>query len=170
MAEIIPKKTPKLPKWLNILFYLALALLIFSLASLFILNNSIKKSKNTLQSLRETLTKTKTPERITLEKEILNYEKKIEDFSLLINQHLENSKFFTAFQKTCHPKVWFSQFSLNSREKIATFSGQTQSFESLGQQLLILKNEDWIKDVELKSVSISKKGKINFSLSFSYDL
>jgi Tfp pilus assembly protein PilN len=171
MVELIPKETPKLAGWLNILFYLALALLIFAIASLFILNNSIKKSKATLEELiLETLTKGKAPERVALKKEILNYEKKFEDFSVLINQHLENSKFFTAFQKISHPQVWFSQLNLNSEEKVANFSGEAKSFESLGQQLLILKNEDWIKNVELKEVSINKEGKINFNLSFSFNL
>ncbi|PIV43611.1 MAG: hypothetical protein COS26_00330 [Candidatus Nealsonbacteria bacterium CG02_land_8_20_14_3_00_40_11] len=167
MVEIIPKKVAPLSRWVNILFYFSLALLVFCIADFFILGNSIKKSQKALTNLEDSLLSGKTSERISLEKEILKYQKKTEDFSKIIGGHLETLKVFDLLQKNCHPKVWFSSFSLDSKERQVDLSGETQSFESLGQQLLIFQGEDSVESVNLEKVSISKEGKIGFSLSLS---
>ena len=165
MVELIPKEAPKIPKWLNILFYFSLALLLLSIASFFVLGNFINKNQNTLAELRETLLRERTPERIALEREILNYEKKISDFANLAGEHLESSKIFTVLEDSTHPRVWFSQFNLNSNQGIVNLVGVAQSFESLGQQILILKDESSIQEVNLEEVSIDKTGRIDFALS-----
>ena len=72
MVEIIPKKIPQIPKWLNVLFYLSLVVLLFSIISYFNLTSSLNKSQKVLGDLKETLLKEKTPERVSLEKEVLN--------------------------------------------------------------------------------------------------
>lgn len=170
MVEIIPKEIPPIPKWLNILFYFALALLIFSIVSYFILGSSLRNAQKNLVDLKNTLAGEETPEKIALEKEVLNYDKKVKDFSQIIVQRSASSKIFAFIEKTCHPKVWFPRFSLDPRSGQATFSGKAQSFESLGQQLLILKDESLVKSLGLEKVSISKEGEINFELSLSLDL
>ncbi len=165
--EIIPKKAVPLSHWVNILFYFSLVLLVFCIAGFFILSSSIKKSQKSLTDLENVFTSAKTPERIYLEEEVLKYQKKTEDFSKIVREHLETSKVFDLLQKDCHPKVWFSQFNLDSKGNQIGLSGETQSFESLGQQLLIFQGEDFIESVNLEKVSISKEGKIGFSLSLS---
>jgi len=169
MVEIMPKKTPGLSKWINILFYFSLALLIFSIASYFILDYSLKKSRKILTDLEESLARKETPEEIVLEKEILGYQKKIKDFSQLIGQHLETSEVFNFIQKNSHPSVWFSQFNLDSRENIILISGTTDSFETFNQQILIFKRENFVQDINIKKILIGKKGKIEFILSLSID-
>ncbi len=163
MVEIIPKKVPPLPSWLNILFYFSLALLVFCIVIYFFLGNSITKRQQTLSDLEESLVLGETSEKIALEKEIFKYQKKTEDFSQLIGEHLKSSKVFDFLQKNSHPRVWFSQFNLATKKRELELSGETQSFESLGQQLLILKGEDSVENVNLETVSISKGGKIGFS-------
>lgn len=167
MVEIIPKKVAPLSHWVNILFYFSLFLLVFCIAVFFILGSSVKKSQKSLTDLNNAFLSAKTSERVSLEKEILKYQKKTEDFSEVAGEHLETSKVFDLIQKDCHPKVWFSQFNLDSKGNQIDLSGETQSFESLGQQLLIFQGEDFIESVNLEKVSISKEGKIGFSLSLS---
>ena len=167
MVEIIPRKAVSLSRWVNILFYFSLTLLVFCIAYFFILGNSIKKSQKALTDFKDSLLSGKTSERISLEKEVLKYQKKTEDFSKIAGEHLETSKVFDLLQKNSHPKVWFSQFNLDSKGNQIDLSGETQSFESLGQQFLIFQGEDFIESVNLEKVSISKEGKIGFSLSLS---
>jgi len=169
MVELIPKETPQISRWLNVVFYFALILLFSSIISFFVLGNSIKTGQNKLQGLRTAFFEGRTPERIALEKEILNYEKKFKDFSSLAPYHLENSNFFNLLEETTHPKVWFSKINFNTERGSVSFSGVTQSFESLGQQILIFKDENSISDVNLERISIDKTGRINFDLSFSFD-
>ena len=169
MVELIPKETPQISKWLNIVFYFALLVLFSSIISFFVLGNSIKTGQNKLQELRMTFFEGRTPERLVLEKEILNYEKKIQDFSSLAPYHLESSNFFNLLEETTHPKVWFSKINFDTEKGKVSFSGVTQSFESLGQQMLIFKAKSSISEVSLEKVSIDKTGRINFDLSLSFN-
>jgi len=165
--EIIPKKTPGLPLWLNILFYASIILLIATVASYFVLDKFIERNGETLKNVEEKLTDQKNPEFVSLKNEVLNYQKKINDFFQIINSHLKTSKFFGFFEKLCHPKAWFSQFKLNSESGSVELSGTTQSFESLGQQILIFEKEPLIEKVELKNVSLTKIGEVDFSVNLS---
>ena len=167
MVEIIPKEIPQTPKWLNILFYASLILLIFSLAGYFILGSSLKGGQEALKNLRVSIQEGQTAERIALEKEILSYQKKIKDFSIVADNHLESSRLFPALEKATHPKVVFSQFNLDVKNKSLGLTGTTQSFETLGQQPLILQERDFVEKARLDSISMDKSGKINFSLSIS---
>jgi len=162
--EIIPKQTPKVPPWLDILFYLSVGLLVFSFIAYFLFNNSIKTSQKTLAVLEETLSR-EVSEKATLKNEILTYQKKIKDFSGLISGHLKSSKIFVFIEEQCHPKVWFNDFTLDTEKASVMLLGEAQSFESLGQQMLILRDEKMVKSIELGNVSLNKEGKINFNLN-----
>jgi hypothetical protein len=58
---------------------------------------------------------------------------------------------------------------LNSRQGALKIFGETQNFETLGQQILILRGEAAINKVNLEKVSIGKEGKINFDLSLFFN-
>lgn len=169
MIEIIPKPIAKLPFWQNILFYLSIALLIISIISFFVLNRFLETAKAELQNLEETLDRERTPEEAALEKRVFDYQKKMEDFTTLKDLHLYPSKFFDFFQDLCHPQVWFSKFNLNLRNYDLTISGQTDTFSTLGQQLLIFQEREEIQEVNLSQLKISKIGKVDFTLSLSFD-
>ncbi|HUV81171.1 MAG TPA: hypothetical protein VMW21_01470 [Patescibacteria group bacterium] len=167
MVEIIPKEPAKPSKTLNLLFYLAIFLLFFSVISYFILSGFLKKTEEEAAALASALVQT---EESSLEKEILTAKKKIEDFSSLIVRHLTPSEVFEIVEKNCHPKVWFSQFSLSSREKTLKVSGETDNFETLGQQIFILEEETALAKVTLESFSITSEGRINFELSLTLNI
>ena len=167
--EIIPKPAKEPPFWLNILFYFSIALVLVSFSSLFILNHLEKKSVENLQNLEEVLAKEKTPKEIALEEEIFRYQKKIYDFSLLIDLHKSPLNFFSVLERISHPKIQFTNFSLDPKEFRAVLSGQTESFQTLGQQLLIFKKESLIKEVNLSKLSIGKEGGTEFTLSLFLD-
>lgn len=166
MIELIPKKVPQLPIWLNILFYVSLILLILVIAGFFILNHSSKKARNTLDDLNEELVEKETSKNLSLEKEVLNYEKKIGDFSNLIENHLKTSKVFGIIEKNCHPQVRFTQFSLESDQKTIVLTGETQSFHNLGQQFLLFQRENLIEKTKIENISIAKTGSVKFTFSF----
>lgn len=169
MIEIIPKPVAKLPRWFNIVFYLSLVLLFLAISSYFVLNQSQKKSFKELQDLEEAIALERTPQRVNLEKEILLYQKKIDDFTFLFNNHLSISKFFDFLEKNSHPRVWLPQINLIPGQGQLIISGQTESFKALGQQLLIFKKEPLIKDISLTKISIGRRGEIEFSLNLSLD-
>jgi len=169
MIEIIPRKAVPLPLWQKILFYILISLLLAAILSYFILGHSQKKSLTTLQSLEEEIAKEKTPPKIALEKEILSYQKKINDFARILDRHLLSSKFFNFLEKTSHPRIWFSKINLNPGEALVIVFGQAKTFPALGQQIQILKEEALIKNATLSKISLGPKGEIEFTLTLSFD-
>lgn len=169
MVEIIPKPKTQLPAWLSILFYLSLFLFLAIFASFFIFGNSLKNLQAEFENLEKSIAEQRTPEVIATEQEVLSYQKKISDFSLLLQGHLASSNLVGFLEEISHPKVWFSQFSLNAPEGQLTLNGYSDSFMSVGQQLLILKEKPLIKSFNLSEISIGKQGEVSFVLSLSLD-
>jgi len=169
MIEIIPRKAAELPLWLKILFYILIALFLVIVLSYFIFGHFQNKSLTALQNLEEEILKEKTPQKIALEKEILNYQKKINNFTLMLDHHLLSSKFFNFLEKTSHPQIWFSKINLSLGETLAIVSGRAETFPVLGQQLQIFKKEALIKSATLSEISLGEKGEIEFTFTLSFD-
>ncbi len=169
MIEIIPRPAQKLPLWQDILFYLSIVLLVATFSLYFIFDHLQKKSADSLQNLQNLISQKKTSEGAALEKEVFNYQKKIQDFAQLLPQHLYPSKFFEFIEKNCHPKVWFSQINFNPEKAEANLVGEAENFSAIGQQILILKSNPSVKNTALAQISIGKRGMVDFSLNISLD-
>jgi hypothetical protein len=167
MVEIIPKEAPKPSKGASALLYFAIFLLLLTAGGYFVLNNYLQKAEDELASLKLEVSQIMTQEKTALEQEILTSKGEIDNFSSLIEQHLEPSMIFEIIQRATHPQVWFGKLDFDPRRKVFEVSGETQSFESLGQQILIMEEDEAIDKVDLKTVSISKEGGIEFNMSFS---
>jgi len=166
--EIIPKEAQKIPRWLDVLFYLSVGLLIFVFISYFLLFQSIKASEATETDLDAKIA-AEEAKSSPLRDEILTYQKKIKDFSSVINGHLESSNIYGYIEKLCHPQVWFSNFSFDVKGGKVGLSGEAQSFQVLGQQMIIFKNEKSITVANLESIAMNKEGNIDFKVSLTFD-
>jgi len=164
MVEIIPKPTVKISRWQKFLPYFSITLIIVAILGYFVLNNILEKTLQTFKEKVDTLAKLNPPEEQILEKEILNYQKKIKDFSILVDQHLATSNFFNLLESLTHPKIWFSHIELQPKEAKVSLSGQAEDFSVLGQQLLIFKKEKRINDIKISKVSLVEEGGIKFDL------
>ena len=170
MVEIIPKQpATKLPSWQNIIFYFSFGLILLVVLSYFVLDIYLGKAQARLEELKKEWEETKTEEQIALEDELSAYEKKIESFSILINQHLFSSKVFEFIEKNTHPEVWFSNLDLNPMEGKVDLSGDTDNFVTLHQQVQILKANPLVKDLNLSEIAIGKEGRIAFDLNLIFD-
>ncbi|MFH1714314.1 MAG: hypothetical protein ABH831_01860 [Candidatus Nealsonbacteria bacterium] len=167
MVDIIPKEAPKLPAWLNILFYILFIIFVITIISLFLLNSSLNKSLKSFEELESTLAEGDTEEEINLENDVLASQKRLQDFSFLADQHLSISKAFSVIESFTHPEVQFLDFDLNSRTGSLSLRGETESFKTLGQQMLILKDKELVTGYQLDTASINKDGRIDFSLSIT---
>jgi hypothetical protein len=169
MVEIIPKPIEKVPSYQKKLFYFSIFLFLSLIVSYFILTSLLQKSETLLSNLTETISRGKTSEIISLEKEDLNYQKKIQNFFPLLENHKFPSRFFEFFETNTHPRVFFSKISLNSQDSLADLTGQTDSFFTLGQQLSIFEKRPEVVTLNLTQVSIGRAGKIEFTLNLSFN-
>ena len=170
MVEIIPKPAAKLPSSQNILFYFSALLLLLAVLGYLVLDfYLIDNAEKTKKELETTLAEGKTAEQIGLEKELSDYEKKIKDFSVLINRHVFSSTAFEFIEKNTHPRVWFSKLDLGPKEGQVNLLGQTESFVTLHQQVRIFKGNSSIKGINLDKIAIGKEGRIDFNLVLTLD-
>ncbi|HJN62038.1 MAG TPA: hypothetical protein QGH92_00315 [Candidatus Parcubacteria bacterium] len=169
MVGIIPKPPVKTLWWQDILLYFSIALLAAVVLGYFILGNFQNKSSVSLQNLEETLATEKTPQERSAEKEVFQYRKKISDFSNLLNDHKKTSKFFEVLEVNSHPKIWFLKFILNPDDLQVLLSGQAESFQVLGEQLILFREVKELSKVDLSETAIGKNGKIEFTFLLSLD-
>lgn len=174
MAIEIAQK-PKISKmsFANIFFYLVLVLLLALLISYVILIIYQKRMQNELADIKKSLEK--TPEEKTLEEEIfgseknIGYQQKIKDFNTLFNAHKLPLNLLNFLEGNTHPRILFSKFNLDLEKNLLNMSGSADTFEILGQQALIFKNQDFIKNINLSRVSLGQEGKINFDFQLTLD-
>lgn len=165
--EITPKPKIKAPLWAINLLILCLILLAALLVSYIYFKKASEKLTEDLKvTTAENILAQEIKER---SQELSLYQKKIDDFGILISEHKKTVNIFEFLERTTHPNVWFSDFGFDSPKNMVEVSGQAESFVVLGQQLLIFKKEEVIKAINLSDVSIGEEGGVNFSLSLTFN-
>ena len=154
----------------NLPFSIGIILLILAILGYFFLQNSIKNSSENLKNLEESISAKRTSEVEGIEKEISGWHQKIENYNLLFAGHKELSDLFELLEKITHPKIWWTDFEFNpSLPSNLRLTGVSQDFPTLQQQLIILGNENYIKNIILDKVSLIKGGQVEFELEISVD-
>jgi hypothetical protein len=111
------------------------------------------------------------PEREELEKTAQYYFNLVEDFKTVVQNHTVTSPFFEPFEKIVHPKVLFYNISLDINKKTISFSGAGENLTAVGQQFLVLKNNNAVKNISLTNLSLieaereGEKKRVEFSFS-----
>ena len=165
--EIIPRGEIKLPFWLIALGVFAIILLIGFLGSYLYLEISIRKMSQEIQEKEPIL----IPLIETIEKkeeELNPIEKKIDDFGELLQKHKIPLNIFNFLEKICLPTVWFSDFDFTSEDRRVIVSGHTDTFVTLEQQILVLKQDPLVKSLNISGVSINEEGKVDFTFLLAF--
>ncbi len=165
VIEIIPKLPEKVSVWFNVLFYISIGLLISAILSYFLLDYFQRNTNQVLKEIKTSLLVSRTPKEQELERSIVQYQRKIDDFVLIFNQHQTNSDFFTFLEEITHPNVVFSQFNLTKPSLL--LSGTAENFVVLGQQLLIFQKNSKISKTNLSTISLGKEGEVEFTFTLS---
>jgi len=171
VIELIPKKekTAILPPWFNILFYAAIVVFALVLLVFFILNQLKSAAKTDLEDVRNKIEQVRSPERLALEAELLALEKRIKDVAFLLASHQEASKFFTELEKLTHPRIQFTEISLDNPKSEVRLSGLAEDFTAAEQQFRIFNESNLFKEVKLSGLSFSEEEGVKFQLSFTFD-
>ena len=165
--EIIPRPKIKKFSWPVILLTICLILLLGLAGTYYYLYDSSKKLSQEIQEKEKALIETDSER--TLKEELLSIEGKINTFSKLLSRHKKPLNIFNFIEETCHPDVWFSGFNFDSTKAIVIVSGQAKSFVVLGQQLIILKEVENLKDINLSGISIGEEGGVDFTLQLTFE-
>lgn len=165
-VKIIPKPKPKISVFVNLLFWFSLILLIVLGGLYFLLQNQISSLAEEKEKIEEDMTL--SPSQEELKKEMQLVSNKISDFSEIFEGHKITSNFFKFLKIYCHPKVQFMSLRIDSKQTNADLQGETENFRTLGEQILILKQVDFIKGLQVSNISLTQTGKVSFSLTFTF--
>jgi Tfp pilus assembly protein PilN len=167
VIEVVPKRKIKAPVWQDYFLYFIIFLLIFTIISYFVLDHFFKKSEQKLKEVEKKIEETKSPEKRALEDYLKSLKEKIDDFTPLILSHRKSSNLFDFLEKNTHPKVFFTKLDFDAKANHIKISGKTDDFLTLGQQLLIFRKSEFVQNLKLSEIKISKEGKVEFSFDFS---
>jgi len=167
--ELIPKEKIKTSSIVNTLFLLSLILLIILGGSYVFLRFKNSSIQSNIKDADDQIIKIKEERNNDTERYVFNTQKKIKDFSEILEKHKITSNFFTFIDRVSYKKVKFLELSLNTETKNVSLRGETENFDTLGKQILNLKKSDFVKGLEISNISLNKEGKVNFTVNFSLD-
>ena len=165
--KVISKKEIEKKPWLDLVFYFCLALLIMSILAYFVLEYSLKRAEEELKDLKTKISEQQNEENKKLKKDISLVQKKIDDFSIVLNEHKLSSQAFTFIENSTHPEVSFMNFNFDSEGSNLLLSAKTSSFKTLGEQLLIFQGQEDIENIALSNIFLTDKGNVEFSLNIA---
>lgn len=166
MAEISPIKNEE--EQGTGLFYFSILIFIVSVTVFLGFLFWEKKVQKESNDLEETLLAKKPQELVELENKLKDLEKKINIFEILLQNHAFPSKIFDFIEKKVHPRVFVQRFTYNLENSTISLEGKTDDFYTLGQQMLVLANEDKLSNLALEGVQIGKDQRVEFNLKFNF--
>jgi hypothetical protein len=168
--QIIPKEEKRGPASQSILLYAAVFVLFVAGASFFIINSLLSRAEKNLESIMQENAVLDSSSASGLEREILGYKTKIDDFKKLLDNHNYVSRIFPLMERLAHPNVLFYSLQADmSASGVITVSGAGESFKAVQQQLMIFRNEKTLTDVKMSGVSFGTGGKIPFVFTLTLD-
>lgn len=169
MIEIIPKPTKKMLPWENIALVSAVLVLTTAILAYAVLIYFNNKSENIIQGIEEEIVKVGAPQDKFAEANVFSRSADIKFFSSIFNESSKTSKIFDFLETVTHPEVWFSKLDFNLKENKASLSGSTENFQTLGQQLAILRNQKFIQTIDLSNIDLNKEGQVEFDFKILFN-
>ncbi|MBI2574005.1 MAG: hypothetical protein HYV78_01260 [Candidatus Wildermuthbacteria bacterium] len=168
MVDIIPKQGTARFSGTTLLFLFGL--LVFAGTSSFFFFMRAKEIKASMELIRvrEALSRGKTQEEIQLEKTILRVKQKLEDFQSVSSETAGSANFFLFLEEITHPHVTFTQLNLQAKNFQAALSGSARDFESLDQQMELLKGKTELVSSRLSNIGLGPDGQVAFRLDLAF--
>ena len=153
---------------MKIVFYGALALLAATVVFYLIFAFKIYLQNQKINELDQKILAYGDDKQRALEKKYVDYKKKINDVTALINNHKISSNVFSLIEQKTLPNVWFSSFNASLIQGEVNLIGETESMQTLSSQVRIFEEStDYIENVVVISSQASEKGRVTFSLNIS---
>ena len=114
--------------WMDVIFYFVISLLVATILCylIFLTKNIWQRHdiKTELTKLQLVGTESQKQEEST----VITYQKKIVDFTGLLNNHEFASNAFAFMQTETMPNIWFKQFSLDEKKQHDTIVGRIRQY------------------------------------------
>jgi len=155
--------------WVDVVFYFVISLLISTVFCYLIFISKIYLQQKELENLDQAILTVGTDAQKDQEKTVFGYQKKINDYALLINKYEFASNIFGFLEKETLPNVWFSKFSQPTLQNQIDLAGEAENLDALSRQTSAFEKSEFVKKVSLLNSSIGELGKVSFNLSLALD-
>lgn len=165
--DIIPKPKLAIPRWVNLSLIGASVLVAVAGGLFFYFSFQTSSWDKKVQAKEADYAVLNTPENQALEKEVGRLSSQLEKFSEAFSARKSSAGFFDFLRTNCHPLVSFSalDFSVDTGESV--LSGRTNSYQSLSEQAVILKDLPGVSNLSVSDISLSKEGEVVFKIRFT---
>lgn len=103
------------------------------------------------------------------ENAVLQFDAKLQRLSSILDNHIYSSGLFVFIEGITHPKAQFTNFNFASNEGKLTLNGVTESYETFGEQIIALEQNEKVSGLVILDVKLQKTGQVEFAIAFSAD-
>ena len=154
---------------MDVMFYLVISLLISAVFCylVFLVKNGMTAAEIQKETIK--LYGVGTVDQKQQEKEVINYQGKIVDFTNLLNNRGFASNVFTFIQSQTMPNVWFESFSFDENTYTVQLSGEADNMDAYSGQVAALEGNKYVKDLGFLNPATGQSARIKFSLGITLD-
>lgn len=148
---------------LSVLIGLAVSFTISFIVVLF-MKSGLEKN---IQAVNDRLDDLNHSEIGSKEREVRLLQKKMATYREALDSHNINTSFFSLLEEETHKEVFLRGLDLDAQEEKAIVFGETESFSSLREQLLVWRKQELINEVSLSKTEFNNKGGVDFTVLLS---
>lgn len=155
--------------WLDTILYFVIVLFLSTIFCFLIFTVKISSEKEKLKDFDSKLVNVGTAQQKEMETQVLEYQKKIENFATILNSHKIPTNVLDILKESTLDNVWFNNFSMDAKSSEILVSGETDDIPSLSRQIDILESKEFIKEVSDLRFNLTETNKISFNFGLLLD-
>jgi len=152
---------------MDVIFYFAISLLIATVFCyvIFLVKNNMIRADIQAETVKLETVGTKLQK--DHEKEVIQYQTKINTFSNLLKNHSFASNAFAFLQMQTMPNIWFKQFSLDERNRTVQLSGEADDLDAFSRQVAAFEKNVYVEKMATVNSSLGGTARVSFNISLT---
>ncbi len=155
--------------WVDVVFYFIISSLIATILCYLIFTAKVYFQKTKIEDFKVSLATVGTDEQKVMEKQVFDYQKKINDYVPLVQNHRIFSNILAYLEQYTLPSVWFSRFSMAGKDADIVLSGETESTETFSRQISVFETNEYLTKITVLGSILGGQNRNNFNIVLSLD-
>lgn len=154
---------------MDVIFYFVISLLIATVFCYLIFLTKNNFQRKDIEKEIAALQTVGTYQQKEYAKEVINYQKKINDFASLLENHGFASNVFAFMEAQTMPNVWFKKFDLDKKNNGVQLSGESDDMDSFSRQVAVFEKNKYVKNIGTLNSSLGKFARVAFNIDLALD-
>lgn len=155
--------------WIDVLLYFSISLLVVTVLCYFIFSVKNASQRENIKELNTALESVGTNQQKSFEKEVSNYQKKVNDFMALLKNRKFVSTIFSFMEQQTFFNIWFDKFTMNRKDAEVDLSGQAENMAAFSRQVSTFEKNEYIKKITVLNSRLGSSGAVEFNLNIIMD-